>query len=401
MHHARSTASGSGEPAPRTGKVWLVGAGPGDPELLTLKGKRLLESADSVFYDELANAELLDFAPVHAERLYVGKRAHTHSVPQREIVAWMVERVRQGRQVVRLKGGDPFVFGRGGEEVRQLMSAGVAWEVVPGISSGFAVPAAAGIPVTDREAASSVHFYTGHAAGSDAGSATAGFSPQGTLVVFMGVERLAAVVADALRSGRAADTPVAVIERGTHPDQRVTVGTLADIVARTEAAGMRTPALIVIGDVVRLRTEFRPELKLAEAGPQAPLPGIILMAHGSSLHTWHESVDRLVSELAVAGQFSQAAYLEPARPTFAEVVEQAVAAGVEEIAVVPYFLAQGTHVVNDIPELIQAARARYPHLRIEISFCLEGHPALRTAVLSRAGEALAKLRSSSDEAVAV
>lgn len=397
MHQARSTASG----AARSGKVWLVGAGPGDPELLTLKGKRLLEAADAVFYDELANAELLDFAPPHAERLYVGKRAYTHSVPQREIVAWMVERARQGQQVVRLKGGDPFVFGRGGEEVRQLTAAGIAWEVVPGISSGFAVPAAAGIPVTDREAASSVHFYTGHAAGSDAGSATARFPQEGTLIIFMGLERIGAIVSDALRAGRPADTPAAVIERGTRPDQRVTVGTLADIASRAEAAGVRTPALIVIGDVVRLRAEFRPELKLAEARPQAPLPGIILMAHGSSLRTWHESVDRLVGELAVTGQFSRAAYLEPAHPTFAEVVEQAVAEGVEEIAVVPYFLAQGTHVKNDIPELIQAARQRHPHLRIELSFCLEGHPALRTAVLSRAGEALAKLRSSNDEAVAV
>jgi len=401
MHHPPSTASGAGEPTAQTGKVWLIGAGPGDPELLTLKGKRLLEAADSVFYDELANAELLGFAPAHAERLYVGKRANSHSVPQREIVDWMVERVRQGQQVVRLKGGDPFVFGRGGEEVRQLTAAGVDWEVVPGISSGFAVPAAAGIPVTDREAASSVHFYTGHAAGGDAGSATAGFPKEGTLVIFMGVERIAAIVADALRSGRPATTPVAVIERGTRPDQRVTIGMLADIAMRAKEAGVRTPALIVIGDVVRLRAEFRPELTQAGAGPQTPLPGIILMAHGSSLRTWHESVDRLASELAVGGQFSQAAYLEPAHPTFAEVVEQAVAAGVAEIAVVPYFLAQGTHVVNDIPELIKAARERHPHLRIELSFCLEGHPALRTAVLSRAGEALAMLRSHNGEAVAV
>lgn len=228
------------------GKVYLVGAGPGDPGLLTLKGRAALERADCVLYDFLVNDDLLRIPPSRCERIFAGKRAGRHEMTQEEIHRAMIDRARAGAVVVRLKGGDPFIFGRGGEEAEALARAGIEFEVVSGVSAGSAAPAYAGIPLTHRGISSSVTFITGH---NEADRIEA--PPRGTIVVFMGARKLAAIAHALLAQGRAASTPAAVIRWGTTPDQQIIEGTLADIAAKSE--GVHPPALAVIGEVVSLR----------------------------------------------------------------------------------------------------------------------------------------------------
>ncbi len=370
-----------------SGLVSLVGAGPGDPELLTLKAQRRLQQAGAVLYDELVNRDLLHWAPADAERVYVGKNEFRHSVPQELIAEMLVERARRGLRVVRLKGGDPFVFGRGGEEVERLVAAGVAWEVVPGISSGIAAASAAAIPVTHRGVSSSVTFMSGHVA--EEMENTSGE----TLVIFMGLGRLQELTAALRRKGHADATPVAVISHGTQPTQRVVTGVLSDIADKAAHAGLTSPALIVLGDVVKFREQWLGQ----ETGPLPArrLPALILMAHGSPVQSWHDSIDRLVASLARTGRYCRAAYLPKAEPQLLEVIGQAVADGQHSIVVVPYFLAEGLHVTEDIPELVAQARQRYPQVEIALSPSLEGHPALLTAVLARAAEGAALLPQTS------
>lgn len=234
------------------GKVYLVGAGPGDPGLITVRGAACLRRADTVVYDRLVAPELLAYAPEHAERIYVGKASSDHTLPQAEINRLLVERARAGRCVVRLKGGDPFVFGRGGEEALALVEAGIAFEVVPGVSSSIAAPAYAGIPLTHRGVAASFAVHTGHrAAGADPAGPDGGQAAADTLVYLMGVENLEAIAAELLAAGRAADTPAALIHRGTTPRQRTVIGRLDNIVEL--ARGVPPPALLVVGQVVALR----------------------------------------------------------------------------------------------------------------------------------------------------
>jgi uroporphyrinogen III methyltransferase/synthase len=240
------------EPTP--GTVSLVGAGPGDPGLLTLKGMRCLAEADVVIYDALANPRLLEHAPSSAERIYVGKTAGRHTLPQEEINRLLVAQAAAGKRVVRLKGGDPFIFGRGGEEVEVLAAAGIPFEVVPGITSAIAGPAYAGIPLTHRDFTATVAFVTGHEDPTKADSNIAWdklATGVGTLVFFMGVGRLPEIVEQLTRHGRAPETPAAVVRWGTRADQEVVTGTLADLVEKSR--GMKPPALIVVGEVVRLR----------------------------------------------------------------------------------------------------------------------------------------------------
>jgi uroporphyrinogen III methyltransferase / synthase len=238
----------------RKGKVYLVGAGPGDPGLLTLKGQRCLQRAEVVIYDYLANERLLGYAPPGAERIYVGKRAGEHSVPQDEINRLVIDRARRGQLVVRLKGGDPFIFGRGGEEAEALHAAGIPFEVVPGVTSAIAAPAYAGIPLTHRDLASSVAFVTGHPAKEISDIDWRALVGVSSLVFLMGVKRLPEIVARLVKLGRDPETPIAVVRYGTWPAQETVTGTLHDIVAR--AQGMRSPAVIVVGDVVRLREQL-------------------------------------------------------------------------------------------------------------------------------------------------
>ncbi len=240
-----------------TGKVYLVGAGPGDPGLLTLKGKRALEQADVVIYDFLANKELLRFTQPRCESLCVGKRPGEPTPSQEEINELLVSKAAQGMTVVRLKGGDPFIFGRGGEEAQALVRAGIPFEVVPGISSGYAAPAYAGIPVTHRDLASSVAFLTGHEDPSKPSTSVdwskLATGPQ-TLVLFMGVRNLPEITAALINQGREPSTPVAVIHWGTRADQEVITGTLADISGK--AQNVEPPAVTVVGEVVQLREEL-------------------------------------------------------------------------------------------------------------------------------------------------
>lgn len=237
------------------GTVHLVGAGPGDPGLLTVRGRALLARADAVAYDALVNPALLAAARADAERVFVGKQAGRHSLPQEEINRILVDLAGRHATVVRLKGGDPFVFGRGGEELLALRAAGVPFEVVPGVTAGVAVPAFAGIPVTHRDASASVTFLTGHSAGEgdDTVPDLSRVAREGTLCFYMGVRALPRLVAAALRADRPPDCPAAVIEWGTSARQRTIVGTLADIAARCANAGVEPPALLVVGDVVGLR----------------------------------------------------------------------------------------------------------------------------------------------------
>jgi uroporphyrin-III C-methyltransferase/precorrin-2 dehydrogenase/sirohydrochlorin ferrochelatase len=249
-------APGLGDAA---GTVYLVGAGPGDPELLTIKGRRLLGRADTVVYDALIDPRLLDLCPPSAARVYAGKRAGSHSRSQDEINALLIAEAKAGRTVVRLKGGDPFLFGRGGEEAEALAAAGIAFEVVPGVSAGIAAPAYAGIPLTHREVTAEVVFLTGHdspASPSPSDWARYAASPA-TLVVFMGLDNLPTIARLLLEHGRAARCPVAVIAHGTTDAQRTIVAPLAEIADRVAEAGIGAPALIVIGDVVGLRERLQ------------------------------------------------------------------------------------------------------------------------------------------------
>jgi uroporphyrinogen III methyltransferase/synthase len=240
----------------KNGRVFLVGAGPGDAKLLTLRGKECLEQADVVLYDHLANPDLLKFAPSHAERIYVGRKGRGAYRDQAEIHALLITKAREGKRVVRLKGGDPFVFGRGGEEAEVVADAGIPFEVVPGVTAAVAVPAYAGIPVTHRTLASTAAFVTGHEDPEKPSSAMEWprlASAEGTLVFLMGMKNLPQIVGRLLTEGKPATTPVALIRWGTYARQRTVVGTLSDIVAKASQAEMSPPTVIVVGEVVRLR----------------------------------------------------------------------------------------------------------------------------------------------------
>jgi uroporphyrinogen III methyltransferase/synthase len=243
----------------RAGKVYLVGAGPGDPGLLTLRGKECLKQADVVLYDFLANAELLTHVRPEAEVIYVGRRGRGAYQDQTEINRLMIQKAGEGKTVVRLKGGDPFVFGRGGEEAEAVAGAGLDFEIVPGVTSAIAVPAYAGIPVTHRTMASTVTFVTGHE-DPDKGTSTVEWprlaTAEGTLVFLMGMKNLPSIVEHLTREGRPASTPVALIRWGTRSAQRTLVGTLQDIVQKAEKARMEPPTVIVVGQVVTLREQL-------------------------------------------------------------------------------------------------------------------------------------------------
>lgn len=236
------------------GKVYLVGAGPGSPDLLTVRAMRVLEEAEVILYDRLAG-EVRDLLPAGAELIDCGKSGSGHTLEQDEIERIMVERALAGKRVVRLKGGDPFLFGRGGEELEALRDAGIPVELVPGVSSAIAVPGCTGIPVTHRDHASEVVILTGH---EDPGKGESALDWdllarfRGTIVILMGVKNLPSIASRLVALGRDPATPVAIIERGLAPGQRVTTGPLGRIGEIGEKAGVRPPAVIVIGDVVGL-----------------------------------------------------------------------------------------------------------------------------------------------------
>lgn len=248
--------SGPADSSAPTGTVFLVGAGPGDPELLTVRAHRLLSGCDALVYDSLVPQELLDLAPSDCERRFVGKRRGHHSVPQPTINSVLVELARRHQRVVRLKGGDPFLFGRGGEEAAHLVSRGVPVEVVPGVTAGIAAPAYAGIPVTHRRAGSSVTFVTGH---EEIDKGRPGVDWQGLarssdgLVIYMGLHNLRRIGAELMSGGLAPSTPAAAIQQGTVQGQRLVLAPLGDLAREVEEAGLASPAIIVIGAVVAQR----------------------------------------------------------------------------------------------------------------------------------------------------
>lgn len=245
------------------GTVYLVGAGPGDPDLITWKGRRLLGLADAVLYDHLAAEALLDLAPPHAERLYVGKKKFTHAYSQEEICGMLIERAGRGLTVVRLKGGDPFIFGRGGEEAEALAGAGVPFEVVPGVTTPLGLAAYTGVPLTHRDHTSVVTFVTGHSV-SEIDWSKVGASE--TLVIFMGLTTFAEIAARIIERGRPPETPAMAVRWATRPDQEIVTGTLGSLAALIGERGLKPPATIVVGEVVRLREKLDWFSKLPLAG---------------------------------------------------------------------------------------------------------------------------------------
>jgi len=245
------------------GKVWLVGSGPGGTAFLTRRGRDVIDKADVVLYDQLPGEEIIATLPARAEKIDCGKYGGKHTLEQDAIEALMVDRARKGKIVVRLKGGDPFLFGRGGEELETVRAAGIDVAMVPGISSALAVPASVGIPLTHRKYASQVTILTGNEDPTKPGPALDWdllAKSRGTIVILMGVANLAEIVNALVMNGRPAGTPVAVIERGLRADRRVTTGTLATIAEMAKNAGVKPPAVTVIGDVVKLYDPAQPDL---------------------------------------------------------------------------------------------------------------------------------------------
>ena len=242
----------------QTGIVFLVGAGPGDPELLTLKAARLLSQADVVVYDNLVSAEVISLIHSGAEKIYVGKQTNRHTLPQAEINQLLVTLAQQGKKVVRLKGGDPFIFGRGGEELEILVEQGIAFEVVPGITAASGISSYAGIPLTHRDHAQTCLFTTGHLKDGtlDLDWQTLA-RPKQTVVIYMGLGALSAIAQQLIQHGMPAATPAAIIEKGTTQAQRVIAGTLATLPGLVSNAGLQSPCLIIVGHVVALNEKLQ------------------------------------------------------------------------------------------------------------------------------------------------
>jgi len=239
------------------GEVYLVGAGPGDPDLLTFKALRLMQKAEVVLYDRLVSAPILEMVRRDAERIYVGKRRADHAVPQRQINQMLLDFAQQGKRVLRLKGGDPFIFGRGGEEIDLLSLHNVPFQVVPGITAASGCASYAGIPLTHRDHSQSVRFITGHLKEGEVNYPWQEFvNDQQTLVFYMGLAGLPLICQQLIAHGKSSDTPAALVEKGTLPDQQVHVSTLAELPAMTQAKEIHAPTLLIIGDVVKLHKDL-------------------------------------------------------------------------------------------------------------------------------------------------
>lgn len=274
MEHSHLLAPGwPGDGTAAPGLVTLVGAGPGDPELLTLKAVKALQAARLVLYDHLVSPAVLDFLPPDADRVYVGKESSRHTLPQASIIELMLRLARSGRSVLRLKGGDGYIFGRGGEEAQALAAAGIPFTVVPGLTAAQGAAASVGIPLTHRDHACALVLATGHLRdnrGLDMDWELLA-RPRQTVVLYMGVNNLPDICRQLVAHGLPADTPAALVEKATLPDERCITGTLADLPALAQAHGVKPPALIMVGGVVSLRAELMPP-GTATAGQAAAAP---------------------------------------------------------------------------------------------------------------------------------
>jgi uroporphyrin-III C-methyltransferase/precorrin-2 dehydrogenase/sirohydrochlorin ferrochelatase len=365
----RQRAPGHAAPV---GRVALVGGGPGDPGLITVRGRQLLAAADVVVTDRLGPREALELLAPDVEVVDVGKTPGHHPIPQSRINEILVEHARRGRLVVRLKGGDPFVLGRGGEEAIHCASNGIAVEVVPGVTSAVSVPAAAGIPVTHRGVTASFVVASAHDGATAALDALRDAPVSSTVVLLMGVTALADTARRLVESGRPPTTPVALVESGWTPAQRTTVTTLADAAEVAAREGVRSPAVVVVGEVVRVREQVGdlvPPTLLAQAAPS-----LVLLAHGSPDPRHAKGVERVAEQVRRRwpGQV-HAAYLDHHPPSATDVARR-LGGGV----VVPLLLTAAYHVKTDVPEAAAAmdavGRGRYA-----VAGALGPDPALFTA----------------------
>ena len=263
-------AAEGGENAP-LGEVYLVGAGPGDPDLLTFRALRLMQKADVVLYDRLANSAVMALVRREAERIYVGKRANEHEMPQEEISALLVKLAKEGKRVLRLKGGDPFMFGRGGEEIEMLAEHGVAFQVCPGVTAATGASSYAGIPLTHRDHAQACVFVTGHGKNGTVDLDWRSLAqPNQTIAIYMGLRNLEPLMQQLVASGASPDLPAAIVDNATRPNQRVIVGTLSDLAAKARAAELRGPSVVIVGTVVTLHDKLASSA--ARAALHAPAP---------------------------------------------------------------------------------------------------------------------------------
>jgi uroporphyrin-III C-methyltransferase/precorrin-2 dehydrogenase/sirohydrochlorin ferrochelatase len=265
------------------GEVYLVGAGPGDPDLLTFRALRLMQKADVVVYDNLVSKPILDMVRRDAERIYVGKKRDDHTLPQEEINDLLVRLAKEGKRVLRLKGGDPFIFGRGGEEIETLAGHGILFQVVPGITAASGVASYAGIPLTHRDHAQSCIFVTGHLKdGTMNLDWDALARPKQTVVVYMGLHGLDTLCAELIKHGMPHDTPIAIVQQGTTQNQRVVTGTLATLPEISQAAKLQAPTLIIVGGVVTLREKlawFNPKPDELESNVGRTMSDMVGVAH--------------------------------------------------------------------------------------------------------------------------
>jgi uroporphyrin-III C-methyltransferase/precorrin-2 dehydrogenase/sirohydrochlorin ferrochelatase len=270
MHASRSNGHRGRELDAGRATVYLVGAGPGDPDLLTLRAAKLIRAAEVIVYDRLVGVGILDLADPRAQRIYVGKASANHALPQHEISALLVRLARAGRRVVRLKGGDPFVFGRGGEEAEALAASGIAFEIVPGITAATGVAAYAGIPLTHRDYAHALIFATGHLRNGALDLDWPALArPRQTVAIYMGLAGLPILARELVAHGLSPATPAAIVQQATTARERVVVGTLADLPNRASEAQLVPPTLVIVGEVVALRDKLAP---FCAKRPATPLP---------------------------------------------------------------------------------------------------------------------------------